>query len=1163
MPVATLVVRISAQLAEFQKAFADTSKTVQKFAGEFEGVATRAAAVGSFFGNIASGIARSFAQGIGTAIRDAVRLSSEFANAFLGLSSVARAFGTDANRAKDAARSLSADGLMPLKDSATGLKNLLASGFNLQQSVQLMNAFKDSAAFGRQGALSFGEAVATATSGIKSGNSILVDNAGVTKNLSQILKEAGFSAQDLSRASSDVSVRMALFNGILKETRAQTGDAAKLAETYSGQVSRLSTSYDTLLGTLGDVITQNRSVAMAVGAVGDVFRDLTIGLTENKAGFNLVSDAVLIIAKSFSTVLDLVDLVQTGFAGLQTVSNRLFQGIANIGIAMFKVAERAASLQKYLDPLNWKRHQAAVDEARGAYTWLEGAVEGFRDASTDATTRSISWGNALQGARARVDALAVQIEASRGETVEFGEAATQATDAASAGFAKAGRDVSSFLKKLLELDTQIANRKDLAEPAIVERFGRESSKLVEDARDLGLALGAIPPRIRAIADAWQHAQLGEALAKVFGQANEQMRRMAETIVEDQAKATTRAQERSNEAFVDGLDAELDALRDNVKLRDGLEDDSLEHRLAAVHDEYAKQRQALQSRTGDHSAALKVIDETERLAAEAATEAWEQHVADVRAQVQTYPRIFEQALAGIPNLIQSALTGGDVKGAGQSLISSLGGGLGGKLFGDLASKLSGGLFKLFGSNITSMLGTLLPGIGTAIGAFAGPLLAKLGGALKNLFGLGTAGRDLVKDFVGKNFGGDFDALHKRLLMVDADGEAMWKALTQGVGRNNPQQAQAAIDRITAALEKADAKEKQFNTDLQGMLQQVQKLGGTIPDALRPLLQQLQESGRLTQDNIDLLAQLSGDGTVSWEQMQEAAGRYGITLDELGQGFQTQRLHAGWQQLIDDADLLLRGGTGLGEMLHGMSDEISALVNESVKFGTDIPENMRPWIQMLIDTGQLLDENGQAITDISRLTFGESLQTSVQNLIDKISELIDSFGDAGDAAARLPRSIDVDVNYHEGTRPTPTVQEPAFAAVGGVVTAAGRILPQYLGAGGPVAWTPRGTDTVAAMLTPGEHVVPDDQWKAMAQARQWLATAATAGLLTMQAATGSQMPARESAGTVYNIQRGAFDGVFRGAVIDSPETMDHFADKLVEMLNKGGARQTRFRRAIRVE
>jgi hypothetical protein len=98
-----------------------------------------------------------------------------------------------------------------------------------------MNRFKNSAAFGRQSALSFGAAVSSATEGIKNGNSILVDNAGVTKNLSVMLTEAGYSAQDLGQASSDAGVRQAIFNGILKETNAQAGDAARLANSAAGK----------------------------------------------------------------------------------------------------------------------------------------------------------------------------------------------------------------------------------------------------------------------------------------------------------------------------------------------------------------------------------------------------------------------------------------------------------------------------------------------------------------------------------------------------------------------------------------------------------------------------------------------------------------------------------------------------------------------------------------------------------------------------------------------------------------------------------------------------------------------------------------------------------------------------------------------------------------
>ena len=67
-------------------------------------------------------------------------------NALMGLSSVAKGTGNDIGAATRAAQDLTTDGLMPMSDAATGLKNLLASGFSLPEAVRLMQAFKDSAA---------------------------------------------------------------------------------------------------------------------------------------------------------------------------------------------------------------------------------------------------------------------------------------------------------------------------------------------------------------------------------------------------------------------------------------------------------------------------------------------------------------------------------------------------------------------------------------------------------------------------------------------------------------------------------------------------------------------------------------------------------------------------------------------------------------------------------------------------------------------------------------------------------------------------------------------------------------------------------------------------------------------------------------------------------
>lgn len=187
-------------------------------------------------------------------IRKATKENVEYKNSLIGLSSIAKSLKIDVDKATQAAKALSADGLMSISDAATGLKNLLQAGFGLDQAVILMERFKDAAAFGRQGALSFGQAIVSATEGVKNGNSILVDNAGVTKNLSVMLQEAGYSAQDLMRAADDAGVRMAIFNGIINETRHQVGDAAKLANELGGAQSRVEESTKRLHRAIGAAV---------------------------------------------------------------------------------------------------------------------------------------------------------------------------------------------------------------------------------------------------------------------------------------------------------------------------------------------------------------------------------------------------------------------------------------------------------------------------------------------------------------------------------------------------------------------------------------------------------------------------------------------------------------------------------------------------------------------------------------------------------------------------------------------------------------------------------------------------------------------------------------------------------------------------------------------
>jgi hypothetical protein len=198
---------------------------------------------------VAIGVA---AGGFGYVLKQTTDASNELNNALIGLNSVSNAFKQDADKAKKAAVELASDGLMSVKSAADSLKNLLATGFSLPEAINLMKGFKDAAAFNRQGTLEFGQAIEGATQGIKNQNSILVDNAGITKNLSIILKEQGYSIMDLQNVTSDAGVRQALYNGILKEASIFSGDAARAASTLSGEQAALKTQIFNVKAAIGD-----------------------------------------------------------------------------------------------------------------------------------------------------------------------------------------------------------------------------------------------------------------------------------------------------------------------------------------------------------------------------------------------------------------------------------------------------------------------------------------------------------------------------------------------------------------------------------------------------------------------------------------------------------------------------------------------------------------------------------------------------------------------------------------------------------------------------------------------------------------------------------------------------------------------------------------------
>lgn len=186
--------------------------------------------------------------------KSCVSTAMEIENSGIGLKSIVEGQGRSFSKANQFIQDYIADGLVPLQNAVTTYKNLASRGYSEEQIQNVMIALKNSATYGRQASLTLGYAVQSASEGLKNENSILVDNAGVTKNVSVMWKDyaksIGVSYTELTKQQKI----QAEVNGILEETQFQMGDAEKASNTFTGQISRLSVSFTNLKSAIGNAI---------------------------------------------------------------------------------------------------------------------------------------------------------------------------------------------------------------------------------------------------------------------------------------------------------------------------------------------------------------------------------------------------------------------------------------------------------------------------------------------------------------------------------------------------------------------------------------------------------------------------------------------------------------------------------------------------------------------------------------------------------------------------------------------------------------------------------------------------------------------------------------------------------------------------------------------
>lgn len=274
--------------------------------------------------------------------KECLRVATETSNAWIGLNSILTGQGKSFDQAKAFIQDYISDGLVPLNNAVAAYKNLALRGYSSDQIQKTMNALKNSATFARQSTYSLGDAVQTATEGLKNENSVVVDNAGVTKNVAKMWEDYAKSVGKTTNQLTQAEKIQAEVNGILEETKFQSNDAAIYASTYSGKLAQLNTAFTNLKTAVGNVIQPIAKLFIPIitTAVNTVTRLFT---------------ALSGLLSLFGLKADSVETVSNGLGNLANQAGTASDAISGVGDSAKKAgkdAKKASNNLAAFDNLN-------------------------------------------------------------------------------------------------------------------------------------------------------------------------------------------------------------------------------------------------------------------------------------------------------------------------------------------------------------------------------------------------------------------------------------------------------------------------------------------------------------------------------------------------------------------------------------------------------------------------------------------------------------------------------------------------------------------------------------------------------------------------------------------------------------------------------------------
>ena len=491
-----------------------------------------------------------------------------------------------------------------------------------------------------------------------------------------------------------------------------------IAETFSGAFKDAINEANAKLGEMGGGSGFLATVARAMGNGNEA-------LAAQIQLYEYLRDAIIAVIRygvepliaAFSVVMSWLykqkmyyDEVRLGLLMLEQGYNRVAAAV----VALQNIGSNAADYEKAMAPM-----RKAIADTSKEITEVGKAI--LMDAAASA-----DWAKAATLDNAVIEAALTKVE---GKHIDLAAMIKQNALLAKAAAGESGKAIEEENKKVeqltastkeLTLTYETLKAQGASAQVIFEALGSSASGL---RAKFAAVRQEVPADVQKVVDAIKELGMQIQIAKWMEQQRADVRKVLEAMAKDTEALATKQREALNKAYVGNLDVAIKAQEDLQKL----EQDSLEKRLAVVSREMQGRREALDENASNYEASLNTINLLEQESARQATEAWLDHVADMKkAMGPSFLVIFRTALEGIPDIITAAFTGGGgIGGAISGILSDLGGALGEKLGGMLARSLDGVLGKL-GAKIGGAIFDMIPGIGGAIGALMGPVIDKAWG-----------------------------------------------------------------------------------------------------------------------------------------------------------------------------------------------------------------------------------------------------------------------------------------------------------------------------------------------------------------------------------------------------------------------------------------------------